>query len=693
MRPTSFLSVILIRLAVICVLLSGIEIRAFPSDKTPIDPPGSEFGPELKARPLNIGPSMDVAVAGDFVYAIGRGRLTVLQGARAGSPNPVGRLEGLGNTRQIAVQDGRAYVTAREDGLFIIDVSDPAQPRLVGRYDTAELATAVGVSGQIVAVGNRFAGLELIDVTRPEAPRHLATIRLGEVQSVVFDRNLIYAGLWADKAVVIVDVSDPLNPRRITTVPLDGHGDGLDVKGTLLAAATGHHPRADRVPKPGEASYGRGHGVEFFDISNPAEPKRLSGLKFPPFYRTSMDTWGVTLAGRHAFVYDTFNGFFLVDLARPEQPVLIGHKQLPKLSSSGDPGPVTGVAVARGRAFLAGASSDLQLLETGIEEAEPVNRTARLKAPGPVAAKAAPEFPSYVVDGSIRAVTPWRDDLLLVAAGSAGFHVVRAVKDGFEAVAAYPTRGYARDVVALNDMVYVAESLGGLSLWRRKPDGGLERTGAYEVPGKSIHQIVLADGGRMAFLAVGANALHVVKLKADGSTPECVHSESPMTGLFYREPFSPLSQDGKRILVQWHTTGLHEFIAENGQVKRTGARFTHSMGSGCGATVWGGKWLGTSRSGVFFLGAAGEWDSVRDQQVGVEGRGFPGKPSAYGNIVFIADPFLGEVVALDFKDESKPRLLSEVHLSGHPGRVKMYGTKALIPAGRQGLLLWDFGQP
>ena len=37
----------------------------------------------------------------------------------------------LGNLRQIEVRNGIAYITARADGLFIVDVKDATQPKLL----------------------------------------------------------------------------------------------------------------------------------------------------------------------------------------------------------------------------------------------------------------------------------------------------------------------------------------------------------------------------------------------------------------------------------------------------------------------------------------------------------------------------------------------------------------------------------
>ena len=91
----------------------------------------SDFGPPL-ANTFNvgIGPTMDVTIEGARAYAIGNRTLHVLDINKPGRPRPMGELSGLGRVRQIVVDDGFAYITSREDGLFIVDVSDPKNPKL-----------------------------------------------------------------------------------------------------------------------------------------------------------------------------------------------------------------------------------------------------------------------------------------------------------------------------------------------------------------------------------------------------------------------------------------------------------------------------------------------------------------------------------------------------------------------------------
>ncbi len=189
---------------------------------------------------------------------------------------------------------------------------------------------------------------------------------------------------------------------------------------------------------------------------------------------------------------------------------------------------------------MAGAFDDLHMLTAGTDFSQTKKVADELRVPAESMEPSKHGLPAYVVDGSIRSAAPWKDDFVVVAAGSAGWHIVRPTEDAFEAIAKYPTRGFARDVAVHEDNVFVAESLGGLSIWQSQ-SGGMQRLSTYQVPGKSIHQVTLADKGRIAFLAVGANALHAISVEADGQTKE---EMQPVTnkGYLSRAFFTPFSR-------------------------------------------------------------------------------------------------------------------------------------------------------
>jgi hypothetical protein len=309
-----------------------------------------------------------------------------------------------------------AYVSARESGLFVVDVRE-ATPRLITHYDSMELATGVAVAGKVLFIAQRHFGVELVDITDPEHPRHLSTIRTGEAQSVAYHEGLLYTGVWGTSEVVTADVRDPLQPRIVSKVPLDGYGDGLAVHEGKLFAATGHHSRAPHR-NPDDPGYGLGHGLEIFSLVDPAKPKFLGRVKFPRFYSIGFDMWDVQVTGTTAFVADTHNGMFVVDVSNPTAPKTIARTELPKPSAKSPHADfVGGFGLVQDCIYAAGGGTDLHVIEArGL--AQPVHEdpgAAPVIRPRPLSA----DIHTYRPDGQVHSVVT-HGDVAVAACGSAG---------------------------------------------------------------------------------------------------------------------------------------------------------------------------------------------------------------------------------------------------------------------------------
>ena len=123
------------------------------------------------------GLSCAVAVQGDYVYLGVGPRLVVLDVSNPANPTVVGRTEVLPDiVRGVAVAGNYAYVADGSSGLRIINVSDPAAPSEAGFYDTPGHANDVAVAagdpqGHTYAyVADGDSGLRIINVTDPATP-------------------------------------------------------------------------------------------------------------------------------------------------------------------------------------------------------------------------------------------------------------------------------------------------------------------------------------------------------------------------------------------------------------------------------------------------------------------------------------------------------------------------------------------
>ncbi len=149
---------------------------------------------------------MAAEVVGDRLYAIGRGKLYVLDIANPEQPRLLGTLAGLGTTRQLVIRNSIAHTTARQDGLWLVNVSDPARPTLLSHYDSVEMATGIWVSGDVAFLATRCYGVEIVDVSDPRQVRHVSTLKTGEAQSC-WARDGFLAAYWHRSGPAWYDVS------------------------------------------------------------------------------------------------------------------------------------------------------------------------------------------------------------------------------------------------------------------------------------------------------------------------------------------------------------------------------------------------------------------------------------------------------------------------------------------------------
>jgi hypothetical protein len=549
------------------------------------------------------------------------------------------------------------------------------------------LATGIAVSGPVAYVACRNYGVELIDVRDPAKPRHLSTVRTGEAQSCVVRDGILYVGDWHERDVATCDVSNPWRPTILAEAPLDGYGDGVFVRGNICFAATGHHARGMRKRDDSDPAYGHGHGLDILDVSDPAKPKPISSLKLPRFYSIGLDMWDVAVRDNTAVVGDTHNGIFLVDIADLARPKIIGHRQLPVPKNRKDPGAVGGFAMGQGVVYVAGAQTDLHVIAA--PEVKPV--IPEPDTPPAIPAAPAPELPTgfraYRPDGQVWAVAV-QGDVAQVACGADGIHTVSL--DGEpKALNIQPTHGFAVDVKTRGDRVYVAESDGGLSIWQTEADHKLRLVSRLQDRNQPIRQVVLTPDGKRAMLAAGQASFLVADV-SDPAKPKIVFRDKEF-GLLYGYQIAPGLVEGRYGLCFWHVDGGFWYdLAPDAAPKLSGDTYPHRLSSKNGfAVLPDGKRVlyTTGWKGYAILDRSERRPLDELPQYGVKGLALSGKPTIYGNRLYVADRFLGQVTVLDIANIERPRLLAQYKLNGNPCLVVEHDGQMLVPGGYDGLLL------
>lgn len=197
------------------------------SDPTAPSPIGSYFTPAM---------TYDLDVAGNYAFvACWWDGLRIIDFSNPASPQMVAHVLGWENDQSIpgeeycfaqavAVQGDYAYVIDYmpfEDqdtkGLYIIDISDPANATVINRFaDVSSRCWDIAVQGDVAYLADSNGGLELINIADPLNPSFYGYAALEDAAQGVdvlgdhaFVANYIYGG------VQVMDVSIPVYPHQV----------------------------------------------------------------------------------------------------------------------------------------------------------------------------------------------------------------------------------------------------------------------------------------------------------------------------------------------------------------------------------------------------------------------------------------------------------------------------------------------
>lgn len=134
--------------------------------------------PVLRAT-LGLGsPAFDVALSGTLLYVAAGSHLVAVDVSDPASPVVLDSLPmpPLVSAYDVAVAGTTVYVASLDDGLQVIDATDPADLKLLSALPSTDNSLGVAAVGNRVYLADASAGLQVIDVTVPSSPVRLARI-------------------------------------------------------------------------------------------------------------------------------------------------------------------------------------------------------------------------------------------------------------------------------------------------------------------------------------------------------------------------------------------------------------------------------------------------------------------------------------------------------------------------------------
>ena len=193
-----------------------------------------------------------------------------------------------GNAWDVAVSGSYAYIADYDNGLVVVNISDPANPTLAGSYNTSGYAGGVTISGSYAYIADYNNGLVVVNISNPTNPT-LA----GSYNTVGNAWNVAVVGIYAYVAdgangLVVVNISNPINPTLVGSYNTAGNAEGVTVSGCYAYIADG------------------ANGLVVVNISDPIN------LTLAGSYNTSGNAVGVAVAGIYAYVADETNGLVVL---------------------------------------------------------------------------------------------------------------------------------------------------------------------------------------------------------------------------------------------------------------------------------------------------------------------------------------------------------------------------------------------
>ena len=234
------------------------------------------------------GPALDIKIAGDLavigVQDFGSSfGLLILDISDPANPVELSRFdqESWQGVHSLFLHGDRLYLAhGLNPGLSIVDISDPTAPLVSGFWqhegDFSNVVHDVFIRNRLAVVSDLFSGLVLLNLTDPDSPTMLAALPFAEgIHSAWAEGDYVYCnqefGGW-ERPLYVVDIADPQQPQVVHSF-----GSGPPPQGPILGP---HNPWVHNGLLYW-AYYDA--GLRVFDLIDPAQPVEIGYHTYPGF--------------------------------------------------------------------------------------------------------------------------------------------------------------------------------------------------------------------------------------------------------------------------------------------------------------------------------------------------------------------------------------------------------------------------
>lgn len=234
--------------------------------------------------------------------------------------------------REAVARDNLLYC-GMDEGLQIMDISDPTKPLIVSQcvnddnlligYGYERCLSQMTLYGNHLFMARYSHGLEILDVANPNEPKKVAVVK-ESMYKVAVDGKYVYISKarppseqtrGMEYALAVISIDDIRNPEIIAEVPIDGYIDDITVGGgyVFIAINRGLFGAGYVYDYPGS--------IVIFDINDPLKPVEVGR------YKSDEPVGPIAIRDKYAFLMVGKSWLQVLDISKPSRPKLIAKRE------------------------------------------------------------------------------------------------------------------------------------------------------------------------------------------------------------------------------------------------------------------------------------------------------------------------------------------------------------------------------
>jgi hypothetical protein len=243
-------------------------------------------------------PITDVYVEGTSAYLGGFDGLYIVDIFDPANPQFVGEFNTPDMVSDVKISGNYAFLTSHWHGLYIIDISSPQCPLLAGFYSMGGYIYNLFITGNYAYVCDQFQNFEIVDISDPVYPVYSGYYLTGGAAFDAFLLDTFACVANGLSGLQIINIVDPENPTLVSN--------------HFIYDATGIYVK-DSLAYLSLNEYG-------FGIINIADP---TNTQLITTYSTLANAYDVAVLGNYAFLVEEYYGIEVVEISDPFSPATV----------------------------------------------------------------------------------------------------------------------------------------------------------------------------------------------------------------------------------------------------------------------------------------------------------------------------------------------------------------------------------